>query len=113
MKLHVLSLAVLAAAACLLATPTPTAANTLLVERVERAKASTLPRRGSTMTQVEAQYGEPKERFDAVGRPPITRWVYPAFTVYFEHSHVVNAVLNKSSATEEGPRPAPPQKPFR
>ena len=66
-------------------------ADTLLIERSKRAEAAALPRRGSLMSQV--------------GEPPITRWIYPAFSVYFEHDHVVHAVLNKSSPNEQGPKP--------
>lgn len=81
-------------------------ADTLLVDRVERSSQAAVPARGTLMAQVEAQYGAPNQKFDAVGQPPITRWVYPGFTVYFEHSHVIHAVVNKSKATEQGPKPA-------
>ncbi|MBK6729162.1 MAG: hypothetical protein IPG63_18555 [Xanthomonadales bacterium] len=80
-------------------------ADTLLIDRSKRAEAAALPRRGALMSTVEAQFGAPNEKRDAVGVPPITRWVYPAFSVYFEHDHVVHAVLNKSSANEQGPKP--------
>ena len=80
-------------------------ADTLLVDRSKRAETAALPRRGSLMITVEAQYGAPNEKRDAVGDPPISRWIYPAFTVYFEHDHVVHAVLNKSTPNEQGPKP--------
>ena len=38
--------------------------------------------------------------------PTINRWVYPAFTVYFEKSKVIDVVANKASAEEIGPKPA-------
>ena len=60
---------------------------------------------GTSMAAVEAQYGAPESKLDAVGKPPITRWNYPAFTVYFEYDHVVNAVVKKSSPEEIGPKP--------
>jgi hypothetical protein len=50
------------------------------------------PARGTTMAQVERQFGAPAERYPAVGQPPITRWVYPSMVVYFEYDHVVHAV---------------------
>ena len=84
-------------------------ADTLLIERVESARGSTLPRKGSTMETVEASFGAPEARHAAVGQPPITRWVYPAFSVYFERDYVINAVVNKAGAEEKGPRPVPPQ----
>lgn len=90
---------------------TAAVANTLLVQRVERAKASALPSKGSTMEQVESQYGAPTEKKPAVGQPPITRWMYPAFTVYFEYNHVINAVVNKSSPLEKGPLPVAARQP--
>lgn len=81
-------------------------ADTLLVDRVERSATAALPTRGSTMDQVEAQFGAPAQKIDAVGQPPISRWVYAGFTVYFEHSHVIHSVVNKSTAQEKGPKPA-------
>lgn len=93
------------------AVSTPASAISLLVQRIERAKASSLPRAGATMADVEAQYGAPTEKRDAVGRPPIARWIYPAFTVYFEYDKVVNAVINKSMPEEVGPKPVPARQP--
>lgn len=84
----------------------PALADTLLVERSQRAEAAALPRRGALKSHVEAQFGAPVEKRDAVGAPPITRWIYPAFSVYFEHDHVISSVLNKSARNEIGPKPA-------
>jgi outer membrane protein assembly factor BamE (lipoprotein component of BamABCDE complex) len=50
------------------------------------------PKRGSTMTQVEAKFGAPTTKHDAVGQPPITRWDYAGFSVFFEHDRVIDAV---------------------
>jgi hypothetical protein len=55
------------------------------------------PGRGLSMAQVEAHYGSPSEKIAPVGNPPIARWVYPAFTVYFEGHHVVHAVATPST----------------
>jgi hypothetical protein len=57
------------------------------------ATPSDHPTRGMSMSQVEARYGAPAERHAAVGAPPITRWDYPSFVVFFEYQHVVHAVL--------------------
>ncbi len=62
----------------------------------------TLPGRGMTMEQVEAKFGPPRERLPSVGDPPITRWVYDDFTVYFEYQYVIDAVPNIGM-----PKPAP------
>ena len=85
-------------------------ADVLLVDRAQEAQGMMLPTRGMTMSQVEAKFGAPTNKHSPVGganekRPPITRWVYPDYTVYFEHSHVINAVLNKASPGETGPKP--------
>lgn len=50
------------------------------------------PARGMTMDKVEATYGAPTSRGSPVGEPPITRWEYPGFVVYFEHQHVIHTV---------------------
>lgn len=83
-----------------------TQADTLLIERSERAEVAVLPSRGSLKSTVESRYGAPLEKRAAVGDPPITRWVYPAFSVYFEYDHVITSVLNRSSKSEIGPKPA-------
>jgi hypothetical protein len=51
------------------------------------------PHRGITMHKVEAEYGSPSERHAAIGQPPITRWDYPGFSVFFEHDHVIHSVV--------------------
>lgn len=57
-----------------------------------------LPTKGSEMRAVAKEFGEPKVKYPAVGggqprQPPITRWDYEGFSVFFEHSHVVDAVI--------------------
>lgn len=59
------------------------------------SQAADTPRRGTTQSGVTARFGEPKQRMAAVGQPPITRWVYDQFTVYFEGDRVIHAVRNK------------------
>lgn len=75
---------------------TPLSAETLLVDdQVQlRPVSIELPKRGSSMAAVEAKFGAPKARHAAVGDPPITRWDYESFSVYFEHQHVVHAVAH-------------------
>ena len=97
--------------ACLLAlAAAPVRADTLLIQRVAVASKADLPHRGASMAQVQARYGAPARKFAPVGggsvhTPPITRWSYPTFSVYFENSHVVDAVLAKASELEIGPAP--------
>ena len=59
---------------------------------------ASLPVKGQTMSQVLKRYGQPQVKHkpaggDAPKHPPITRWDYPGFSVYFEHTHVVDAVV--------------------
>ncbi len=82
----------------------------LLIERVEASTGVVMPDRGQLMTQVEAQFGAPVRKHAAVGgasavQPPITRWDYADFSVYFENNHVVNSVVRKASPLETGPKP--------
>ncbi|MBX9402920.1 hypothetical protein K4L06_16540 [Lysobacter sp. BMK333-48F3] len=94
----------------LLALSGAASAETLLIERVQQEGKALLPARGQSMDQVKARYGEPTQRLDARGGqkrawPQINRWVYPAFTVYFEKSRVIDVVANKADAEEIGPKP--------
>lgn len=75
---------------------TPVLAETLSTETGNPAAAGDRPNRGSTMATVEGRYGEPSSRHGAVGSPPITRWDYPQFSVYFEHDRVLHTVLVRS-----------------
>lgn len=50
------------------------------------------PQRGMTQAAVEARFGAPQGREAPVGEPPISRWIYPEYTVYFEHQYVLHAV---------------------
>ena len=83
--------------------------DTLLIERVQE-KPANLPSRGMSMAQVEARFGVPRQRLDPRGGqkhdwPTINRWIYPAFTVYFERTKVINVVMNKADPNEIGPKP--------
>ena len=51
------------------------------------------PKRGSTMTEVEKHFGAPVEKHPTVGQPPITRWDYTGFSVFFEGDRVIHAVV--------------------
>lgn len=54
-----------------------------------------MPPRGVTMEAVRSRLGPPSHRTPAVGDPPITRWVYDEFTVYFEHDRVIHSVKRR------------------
>jgi hypothetical protein len=63
------------------------------------------PARGMTMSQVASKFGEPVSKVAAVGKPPISRWEYPGFVVYFEHEHVIHSVVS-GGASEPPAAPA-------
>ena len=69
-------------------------ADTLTIPLGQQASGQqvNLPQRGTNTSQVQRQHGEPTTRHAAVGQPPITRWDYPGYSVYFEYDHVVHAV---------------------
>ena len=70
-------------------------ADTIVVDDQVQVRDSGVdtPKRGITMTQVEAKFGAPATKHDAVGAPPITRWDYANFSVFFEHDRVIHAVV--------------------
>ena len=51
-----------------------------------------LPKTGQTKQAVEQRFGPPQKIVAAVGKPPIGRWEYEGFTVYFEYDHVIHSV---------------------
>jgi len=51
------------------------------------------PTRGMSMDKVRSLYGEPQKQHPAKGKPPITRWDYSQFSVYFESNSVIHSVL--------------------
>lgn len=72
---------------------------------------SQLPQRGMSMTKVSSQYGEPAQKSEAVGQPPITKWTYDQYTVYFEYQHVVQAVVHAKPSTDPAVDTPDPQQP--
>jgi hypothetical protein len=66
------------------------------------------PARGMTMSQVASKFGDPVTKVPAVGTPPISRWEYSGFVVYFERDHVIHAVVSESAPTESSGSASPP-----
>ncbi|SEO52907.1 hypothetical protein [Aquisalimonas asiatica] len=75
----------------------PVAADRLLIEtlRDDEGELEDQLQRGLTKEQVESRLGAPDARRDAVGDPPITRWDYDGFSVYFEYDRVLRAVQQR------------------
>jgi hypothetical protein len=69
-------------------------AETIVVDDQVKVRDSAVerPDRGMTMGTVEKRFGAPASRHPTVGRPPITRWDYPGFSVFFERDRVIHAV---------------------
>lgn len=51
-----------------------------------------VPPRGMTMKKVRKWFGDPVKKYPPVGKPPITRWEYPDYIVYFEYDRVITSV---------------------
>lgn len=51
------------------------------------------PTQGMSMQRVERDYGTAQSKSAPVGDPPITRWVYEDFVVFFEHNLVIHSVV--------------------
>jgi len=97
--LLVLSLILIALLSALPAA-TPTDGNSKH-NQAQANKGEDLPERGMTMHRVEQKYGKPLKTLEAEGKPPITRWIYREFTVYFEGRYVIHAVVNHHVGSPE------------
>jgi hypothetical protein len=77
---------------------TPIAGAESLVTKMDTMNQQSVetPRNGQKKDVVSTRYGEPKQKIAAVGEPPISKWVYQEFTVYFENDTVLHAVIHKS-----------------
>ncbi len=66
----------------------------LQMPKAPKTSTVNMPGRGMKKTDVEARFGAPREKTEAIGKPPISSWVYKDFTVYFEHDTALHAVTN-------------------
>lgn len=86
----------------------PGRADTLLlqqaIQETPKNNASGLerPATGMPMSQVARRFGEPLQQRESVGDPPITRWLYDRYTVYFEHDRVINTVVRRPAQAAGG-----------
>lgn len=71
----------------------PAAADTLLITAVKQEAGVRRPWSDMTMAQVAQKFGQPQKKLPAVGNPPITRWVYQKYVVYFERNRVIHSVV--------------------
>lgn len=61
------------------------------------ASATEVPARGMSQQQVRERFGAPRQVQPPVGQPPITRWHYPDFTVYFENQRALHSVMEHAA----------------
>ncbi len=54
---------------------------------------SLLPHTGLSKNEVERLCGHPDRQLKAIAHPPISRWIYADYVVYFEYDHVVHSVI--------------------
>ena len=76
-------------------------ADVLLIEQVRQAGKMDVPVNGLSMSEVEARFGAPQQKQAAVGDPPISRWVYPHWSVYFEYDRALFTVLDEGEVIED------------
>jgi len=74
-------------------------ADTLDMEGVAPVADAGRPTRGMTAVSVESKYGAPESKQAAVGEPPISRWEYKNFIVFFEYNYVIHAVAKRQTAS--------------
>ena len=57
------------------------------------ATSANAPERGMSKLEVEQTFGAPQSIEGPIGSPPIYRWNYPEFSVFFEQNYVLHAVV--------------------
>lgn len=65
-------------------------------QQSQSKKALPRPAKGMSKAQVAQRFGKPLREESSVGKPPISVWVYPEYSVYFEYDHVIHAVLENT-----------------
>jgi hypothetical protein len=72
----------------------PAIADVLLVDSIQSAPQIKVPQNGLSMSQIRQQYGSPVAELPAVGDPPISRWEYDGFSVFFENDLALHSVVH-------------------
>jgi len=70
-------------------------AETVNMDGVTAGSNDGRPSRGMTQASVESKYGSPVSVNAPVGEPPISRWEYADFVVFFEYDKVIHAVVKR------------------
>ncbi len=76
---------------------TAASADVLLINAMREAANVPRPVNGMSMAEVESRFGAPTQKHPAIGQPPITRWDYDRYSVYFEHQTVLHSVVRREA----------------
>lgn len=60
------------------------------------------PKQGQSMVKIESLFGQPLEKTSPVGTPPISKWIYNDFSVYFENNIVIHTVIHQTQPSTSG-----------
>ncbi len=74
-------------------------AQNLDMEGAAPAASGQTPARGMTAASVESKFGTPDAKVAPVGDPPISRWEYANFVVFFEYDRVIHAVVKRKQSS--------------
>ena len=80
--------------------PFSLSADVLLIEEVRQSDRMEVPDNGMTTADVRARFGNPVREHSPIGDPPITRWEYEKWSVYFEFKVVLFTVLHKGAVID-------------
>ena len=81
--------------------PLALSADVLLIEEVRQSDRMEVPDNGVTKADVRAQFGAAVNTYPPIGDPPITRWEYDRWSVYFEYDVVLFTVLHKGEVLDK------------
>ena len=65
------------------------------------------PKKGMSQSLVVKLFGKPRTATKPIGAPPISRWQYKHFTVYFEGNYVIHSVLKRAYPSNSHPTSSP------
>ena len=85
-------LRIVSAIALLMAFGSLASAETLNMDGTMARSDDGHPSRGMSQESVESKYGNPTSVKAPVGDPPISRWEYANFVVFFEYDKVIHTV---------------------
>lgn len=63
-------------------------------QQAKNQAAIDMPSTGTSKEVVRNLFGDPLEEIPPKGNPPISRWKYEGFTVYFDNDRVIHSVRN-------------------